>query len=72
MGIPGNIQMVDLHRQYLQVKEELDAYHIARQDNASRYNQLLSGVPEIQTPFRAAFSTHVFHQCTLRVEPEFK
>ncbi len=48
----------------------LDAYHKARQDAASRYDHLLSDIPEIRTPFRAAFSTHVFHQYTLRVEPE--
>ncbi|MEM8907737.1 MAG: DegT/DnrJ/EryC1/StrS family aminotransferase, partial [Bacteroidota bacterium] len=45
----------------------LDEYNAARQLAAARYDALLADVSAIQTPHRAAFSTHVFHQYTLKV-----
>lgn len=38
-----------------------------RQLAAARYDAYLSGISSVQTPFRAARSTHVFHQYTLLV-----
>jgi len=45
----------------------LDAFSSARRAAADRYDQGLEGIAGVQTPVRAAYSTHVFHQYTLRV-----
>ncbi len=39
----------------------------ARQERAERYDELLSGLPEIVLPYRAPNRTHIFHQYTIRV-----
>ena len=46
----------------------LDAFTAARQEAAVRYDDLLSDIRGIVTPHRAEYSTHVFHQYTIRVE----
>ena len=43
----------------------LDQYSAARRAAADRYDILLSGIDELQTPVRAKNSTHVFHQYTM-------
>lgn len=45
----------------------LDTYTATRQAAAGWYDELLGGVEGILLPGRAAFSTHVFHQYTLRI-----
>ena len=35
---------------------------------ANRYDELLSGLNGIQTPYRSSYSTHVFHQYTLIIK----
>lgn len=45
----------------------LDSYIAARQAAADYYDAALADVPGLQTPARAPWSTHVFHQYTLRV-----
>lgn len=45
----------------------LDAWTAERQRIASRYDELLAGVPGIQLPYRASGRTHIFHQYTVRV-----
>ncbi len=45
----------------------LDTYISARQNAASIYDSLLSGISEIQIPCRSSKSTHVFHQYTIIV-----
>lgn len=45
----------------------LDSYIRNRQDAADRYDQGLSGIPGVMVPERAPWSSHVFHQYTLRV-----
>jgi UDP-2-acetamido-2-deoxy-ribo-hexuluronate aminotransferase len=45
----------------------LDTYTAKRQEAAAWYDELLGGVEGILTPGRAPFSTHVFHQYTLRI-----
>ncbi len=53
----------------LRVKlRHLDAFNEARQKAASHYDRELSGVKGITIPVRAANSSHIFHQYTLRVE----
>ena len=48
--------------------KRLDQYNSARRKAADIYDELLSGHDAIVTPYRAPYSTHVFHQYTLRVE----
>jgi len=45
----------------------LEAFTQDRQRAADRYDALLEDVQEIAIPGRAAYSTHVFHQYTIRV-----
>ncbi|MBP5658534.1 MAG: DegT/DnrJ/EryC1/StrS family aminotransferase [Paludibacteraceae bacterium] len=45
----------------------LDAYIAARQAAAAYYDKAFAGCEKIFTPGRAANSTHVFHQYTLRI-----
>ncbi len=46
----------------------LDAFGESRQKAAARYDEGLAEVAAVQTPVRASYSTHVFHQYTLRVK----
>ena len=46
----------------------LDEYNTARRTAADFYDNAFSGHPKIKTPFRAAWSKHVFHQYTLLLE----
>lgn len=46
----------------------LDTYTLARQKAAARYSALFENHPQIITPTIAAYSTHVFHQYTIRVK----
>lgn len=50
----------------------LEEYHRARQDAAAYYDQALSSIPGIQIPVRSSFSTHIFHQYTIKVAPELR
>jgi dTDP-4-amino-4,6-dideoxygalactose transaminase len=45
----------------------LDSYNEARRKAADYYDEAFAGNPNILTPKRAAYSTHVFHQYTLRI-----
>lgn len=45
----------------------LDDYAAARNRMASYYDEHLKDIPGITIPFRAQYSTHVFHQYTLKV-----
>ena len=45
----------------------LDAYAEARRRAAAAYDAAFADVPALTVPARSAFSTHVFHQYTLRV-----
>ncbi len=47
--------------------KRLEAYNKARQEAADRYDELLRGIPELTIPHRVPYSTHVFHQYTIRV-----
>jgi UDP-2-acetamido-2-deoxy-ribo-hexuluronate aminotransferase len=46
--------------------KRLDQYIQARQQAAQYYDQALSNIPQLTLPQRATYSTHVFHQYTLR------
>lgn len=45
----------------------LDGYNDARRKAADYYDEAFAGNPNILTPKRAEYSTHVFHQYTLRI-----
>lgn len=45
----------------------LDTYNAARTAAADYYDAAFSPIPEISTPVRSVFSSHVFHQYTLRL-----
>lgn len=46
----------------------LDTYCDARRKVADYYDAAFASVNELETPFRAAYTTHVFHQYTLKVK----
>ncbi len=48
--------------------KHLDEYNAARRKAADFYDKAFAGHPKITTPFRAAYSKHVFHQYTLLIE----
>lgn len=48
--------------------KHLDAYNAARQEAAARYDAMLADNPAITVPARSSFSSHVFHQYTLKIE----
>jgi UDP-2-acetamido-2-deoxy-ribo-hexuluronate aminotransferase len=45
----------------------LDKFNAARQEVAGFYDESFAGLPEIMVPERAHFSSHIFHQYTIRV-----
>jgi dTDP-4-amino-4,6-dideoxygalactose transaminase len=64
-----NSRLDTIQAAVLRVKlRHLDAFNEARQMAAAHYDRELSDVRGINVPVRAANSTHIFHQYTLRVE----
>jgi UDP-2-acetamido-2-deoxy-ribo-hexuluronate aminotransferase len=47
---------------------QLDDFNARRQAVATAYNRAFESVAALQTPVQHAYSTHVFHQYTLKVE----
>ncbi len=63
-----NSRLDTLQAAILRVKlRHLDEYSKARQKAAAWYDEKLGGIKGIQIPERSSFSTHVFHQYTLKV-----
>lgn len=63
-----NSRLDTLQAAILRVKlKHLDEYHAARQKAAAWYDKALSGIDGLQIPVRSPFSTHIFHQYTIRV-----
>jgi UDP-2-acetamido-2-deoxy-ribo-hexuluronate aminotransferase len=63
-----NSRLDTLQAAILRVKlRHLDEYHAARQEAAAYYDRALAGIEGLHTPVRSGFSTHIFHQYTLRV-----
>lgn len=46
----------------------LDDFNSARQEVAGFYDEAFAGIPEILVPERSSFSSHIFHQYTIRVK----
>lgn len=63
-----NSRLDTIQAAILRVKlRRLDEYAAARQRVADAYDAAFSDIPQLVTPYRAAYSTHVFHQYTLVV-----
>jgi len=63
-----NSRLDALQAAILRVKlTHLPEWTTARQRIAARYDEMLHGVPGIETPHRAPARTHIFHQYTVRV-----
>lgn len=63
-----NSRLDTLQAAVLDVKlKHLDEYAAARNKVADFYDHAFSEMPELTIPFRANYSTHVFHQYTLKV-----
>lgn len=63
-----NSRLDTLQAAILEIKlRHLDEYCSARRAAAGRYRRLLDGVEGIELPSESPFSTHVYHQFTLKV-----
>lgn len=68
-SIGVNSRLDTLQAAVLRVKlKHLDRYTTSRNEVADRYDQAFFNHPKISIPKRAANSTHVFHQYTVRIE----
>lgn len=64
-----NSRLDTIQAAILRVKlKHLDAYSSARNKAADWYDQHFKGIKGISIPERSAFSTHVFHQYTLKLD----
>ncbi len=64
-----NSRLDALQAAILRVKlRHLDAFGESRKKAADYYDAGLAGLEGVQTPVRAPYSTHVFHQYTLRIK----
>ena len=63
-----NSRLDTLQAAILRVKlRHLDEFNEARRHAASHYDRELAGLRGISTPVRSTFTTHIFHQYTLRI-----
>ena len=64
-----NSRLDTIQAAILRVKlPHLDEYNLARLAAAKKYNAALSDIDGLETPVTAAFTTHIFHQYTLKVK----
>lgn len=64
-----NSRLDSIQAAILNVKlPHLDNYSKARQNAASFYNKAFKNIPELKTPIISNFSTHVFHQYTMKLD----
>lgn len=64
-----NSRLDTIQAAILRVKlPHLDEYNRARLAAAKKYNAALSDIAGLETPVTAAFTTHIFHQYTLKVK----
>ncbi len=63
-----NSRLDSIQAAILDIKlKHLDEYIARRQAAAAAYDRGLAGIPQVTVPARAPWSTHVFHQYTLKV-----
>jgi dTDP-4-amino-4,6-dideoxygalactose transaminase len=61
-----NSRLDSIQAAVLKVKlKHLDRYNEARNRVAAFYDEAFRSLPSLATPFRAGYSTHVFHQYTM-------
>jgi len=66
-----NSRLDTLQAAILKVKlKYLDQYNAARQQAAQYYDEALASIAQIQTPRVRPDSSHIYHQYTLRLDPE--
>ena len=64
-----NSRLDSIQAAILDIKlKHLDEYVAARRKAADFYDKAFSSHPKIKTPYRAAYSNHVFHQYTIILE----
>lgn len=64
-----NSRLDTIQAAVLRIKlKHLDQYNTARQQAADVYDELFKGYAHISTPYRAEWTTHVFHQYTLTLD----
>ena len=67
-----NSRLDSLQAAILNVKlKHLNSYCKSRQNSAAYYDFALNDVKQISIPFRNNFSTHVFHQYTIKVDKQY-
>ena len=64
-----NSRLDGLQAAILDVKlKHLDSYNEARRNAALKYNEAFANDPNILTPVESGFSTHIYHQYTLKIK----
>lgn len=64
-----NSRLDTLQAAVLEVKlRHLDAFNAARIAVARRYDAAFGALPGLQIPYRAPFSSHIYHQYTIQIE----
>ena len=67
-----NSRLDTIQAAILDVKlKHLNSYCEARQMAAAYYDSALKHVEQITIPFRSSFSTHVFHQYTIKIDRQY-
>ena len=67
-----NSRLDTIQAAVLDVKlKHLNSYCEARQKAANYYDSTLKHVEQITIPFRSSFSTHVFHQYTIKIDGQY-
>jgi dTDP-4-amino-4,6-dideoxygalactose transaminase len=67
-----NSRLDTIQAAILDVKlKHLNSYCEARQKAAAYYDSVLKHVEQITIPFRSSFSTHVFHQYTIKIDGQY-
>lgn len=68
-SIGVNSRLDSIQAAILRIKlRQLDNYNVSRQNAAAAYDKAFGEHPKLRIPARAANSTHVFHQYTLKVK----
>ncbi|GGI56631.1 DegT/DnrJ/EryC1/StrS family aminotransferase [Winogradskyella haliclonae] len=63
-----NSRLDSIQAAILRIKlRQLDSYNKARNIAAAKYSEAFKNHPKIVTPVKASYSTHVFHQYTLKL-----